>query len=845
MTQYWTIKEQYPDDIVFFRLGDFYEMFDQDAVEASHILDVVLTQRKNKTDGNIAMCGVPYHSADNYIAKLVKSGKSVVICEQVEEAHQSTHLVDRQVVKIITPGTIMLENALDGQTSQYIASLARFKDTYALALADISTGEFRTSCMTKQHIIDALSTLHITELLLSSKQQERLLQELPLSRLSLTTSSSWSFQPDRAWQELCTHFQIDTLEGMGFSHPDPSIGVAGALLTYLKYTQHADLKHITTLRPPHDQEHVIIDANTIQNLELIHPLRSSPQATSLFETLNHTGNPMGARLLKQWIIFPLKHPQDIAQRQDTIQWFLDHPDSHRQWQEHVRSMSDILRLLGRIATNQGGPRDLGNLNHTLSLIPQIISHIPPRWQDRLSQLYTQLKPLHHELSQALQDTLPVLAREGGFIRHGYRSDVDELLDLTHNGDQWIKQLQEQERQNTGIPSLKVNVNKVFGYYIEVTKAHSTRVPEHYIKKQTLTNAERYITPELKEFEEKIFLAHDNLIAKEQEIFDQLISYTLEFIQSLHEMSDILAQCDALQSLAFQAWTFSYCRPHLVEEPCLEITAGRHPVLESLSPATFIANDTHMTDHQFLLLTGPNMGGKSTYIRQVALITLLAHMGSFVPATQAQIGNVDRIFTRVGASDNLSQGQSTFMVEMIEVAHILNTATSQSLIILDEVGRGTATYDGMSLAQAISEDIYQRLQARTLFATHYHELVSLADSFPHMTNIHVSVEEHPDHITFLHRIKPGSVDKSYGLAIAKRAGCPQSVLTRAQDILSGLEAQKGQQSIFSVTPQETSHPSKRSHNTTALEQELNNLSLDDMTPRQALEYLTYLQDTYTS
>ncbi len=805
MIQYQSIKKDHPNDILFFRLGDFYEMFGDDALEAARVLEVVLTRRKNKADGEVPMCGVPFHSAEGYIAKLVRTGRSVAICEQVESSDTSTKLVRREVVRVVTPGTILLDGAVETSQANYVAAIAEHRQGASLALADISTGDFVAGTFELSEVRDLLDRYAVREIVLPEGSGDK--WRSWYSKIKWVSESKWSFDGNRAWELLTEHFEVQTLAGFGFDRDDPAIGTAGAVITYLKYTQQADLEHIDRLRRFYSEATLTLDSATIQNLELFYPSHPSPRAKSLFEVMNKTVNPMGARMLRRALLEPLGDIKAIQQRQNDVSRLVNDSSQRESLREILGSLSDLERMTARVATSLAGPRDLGSIRDVLLRLEECIAFVPQYRQQSFQSCVTRLAPLKHQLVNTLSDTLPVISREGGFVRKGFRDDIDQLLALSKGGKDWLITHQEEERTKTGIPSLKVSYNKVFGYYIEVTKTHTSKVPQRYIKKQTMANADRYITEELKEFEEHILVAEQELLVKEQEIFEDLIRSILTEVSGLQQVSRELAYLDLIQSLASLATEQGYVCPQIEENAILEIVGGRHPVVEVVSEGAFVPNDTDFSQGSphCILLTGPNMGGKSTYIRQVALITLLAHIGAYVPATSARVGLVDRIFTRVGASDNLSEGQSTFMVEMVEVANILHNATEKSLVILDEVGRGTSTYDGMSIARALTEHLATIVGCRTLFATHYHELLRLEQEVPGVTNYRITVNRTENGITFLHRVEAGGADESYGIDIARLAGFPSDVLARARMILDGFEETKKKQLGFMFASPSTPSP----------------------------------------
>lgn len=843
MTQFYEIKKDYPNDILFFRLGDFYEMFAEDAKLAAPILDLVLTARKNTVDGSVPMCGVPYHSSTQYIQKLIKAGYSVALCEQQGSAQDTKGLVTRKVVKVITPGTALLD--IEPTESRYIASIYAHKNNIYLALADLGTGLFEVGEFMESELQDILQSKQVKEIILPENSE--LLENLQKLNIRIIAESKWNFQLERAIEVLTKHFGISSMTGFGFEIDDMRLCPAGALLSFLLYTQQEDLKHITRLKPISLAQYMRLDSQTIQNLELFQLPRASQKGKTFYQAINYTKNPLGARMLRSWILSPLLDIKAIQARQEHIQNYLNTSTKIIEARDLLAQIADIERILARLSSNVGGPRDMLLLSKSFDQIASILeldqgSYVKPAQKDLLK-----LESLRQELQKALQENVPILARDGGFVARGYRQDIDELLDLSQGGKEYLLELQAQEQSRTGINSLKVKYNKVFGYYIEISNAYKNQIlPDNYIKKQTLANAERYITPELKEFEEKILSSEAELLNLEQIVFEELRQAIIAEAEQIYTISKTIAYIDCIQAGAKLALDWNYTRPKISKNQNLYIEAGRHPVLEQLINE-YIPNDCKLAepDHSLMLITGPNMGGKSTYIRQVALIVLLAQIGYFVPANSAEIGVVDRIFTRVGASDNMSEGQSTFMVEMLEVANILHNATNSSLIILDEVGRGTSTYDGMSIAKALIEYIHNTIRARTLFATHYHELLSLEAELAGVVNYQVIIQDSSEDIIFLHRIEQGGADKSYGIAIAKLAGFPADVLELAKRALIQYEQKKSQLSFLEIPITDTKHTPKVAVNPEIEEykqllQNLHSYKLNDLTPLQAMAILDELQ-----
>ncbi|MFK5920618.1 MAG: DNA mismatch repair protein MutS [Verrucomicrobiota bacterium] len=788
MQQYHSMRNGLPKDVLLlYRLGDFYEMFFDDAVQAAPILGVALTRRNA-----IPMCGVPHHAAQGYIAKLVKAGRRVAIAEQTSEP-QPGKIVQREIAQIISAGTIDDFNLLESTQSNYLAAACRVSGRWGLAFVDLSTGDFRLMEFSQRDgLVDELARIRPAELLFSDEQAEdfdTLTQAIDYD--------AYAFLPDQAEFLLKEHFKVQSLDGFGCAALNAAVGAAGAVLHYLQTQMRRKVDHIRRLQVCDSESFVLIDASSQRNLDLINSA-SGGQKHSLLGALDRTSTPMGARKLRDWVLHPLRDYDQLVARQDLIAQFLQQSFLLSQIQAALKEVRDIERTISRLSQGSGNARDLKALAVSLAKIPDVKSHLTalekeqdPGLGGRLRARLRDFGDLVDLLEKAIVDEPPPALKDGGIFRDGYSQMIDEIRSASTEGKQWVAKLQQDEIARTGVKSLKVKFNAVFGYFIELTKSNLAAVPDDYIRKQTLANAERFITPELKEVENKILGADERLRTLEYEEFLNLRETVLEYLEEIQDTAAALAEVDTLAGLAETAQLYNYCRPLLNESRNLYIKEGRHPVLDqNIAEEKFVPNDTAMEPekNRLILLTGPNMAGKSTYIRQVALITLMAQIGSYVPAESAEIGLVDRIYTRVGASDDLAKGQSTFMVEMTETAVIVNTATEKSLVILDEIGRGTATFDGLSIAWSVAEHLHDEIGARSLFATHYHELTELSQSRAGVQNYNVAVREWNDQIIFLRKIVPGSADKSYGIQVARLAGLPTEIIARAREILEQLESE---------------------------------------------------------
>lgn len=797
MEQYLKIKEKYKDAILFFRLGDFYEMFFEDAKIAARVLDIALTAR-NKGGGEKApMAGVPYHSADNYIARLIDHGYKVAICEQLEDPAEADGLVERDVVRVITPGTIVDSDILNDKDNNYLAAIVTFPENLGFSYIDISTGEFYVTELRPESfdkLWDELDRIQPREIISDNFLLDKKDFQHFCERNRVLVNELKGIKAKGAEEILLKHFQVNSLSIYGLEESRAALVAAGEVLSFVQDTQKRTLKHINKLIFYNLNEFMILDTATRRNLELTSTLRDNKKKGTLLYVLDKTLTSMGGRLLKRWINQPLINKKLIDERLDAIEELQDNFILLQAIRSNIDGIYDLERILSRITYGAANARDLTALSYSLEKLPALKNNLSLLTTDyfvKINRKFDTLEDIADLLDKAIVDEPPLSIREGGIIRDGYNKELDELRVIMRSGRQWISELQASERDRTGISSLKIGYNKVFGYYIEVTRANLDKVPEDYTRKQTLANSERYITPALKEKENQILSAEERINDLEYELFLEIREFIEGNIERIRKAANLVALIDVISTLTLVAVENNYSKPIISEDMVIEIKEGRHPVVEKMVNDKFVPNDTFLDQdsHRFLIITGPNMSGKSTYMRQVALIVLMAQIGSFVPASSARIGLVDRIFTRIGASDNLSTGQSTFMVEMNEVANILNNASSRSLIILDEVGRGTSTYDGLSIAWAVSEYISDpgKIGARSLFATHYHELTRLEENIPGIKNYNVLVEENEEGIHFLHKIVPGKASESYGIEVAKLAGLPEEIIDKANGILKELES----------------------------------------------------------
>ena len=802
MRQYYKIKERHPKAILLFRMGDFYESFDDDAKTVSRLLGITLTERNNGDADDVPMAGFPHHALDSHLPKLIRSGLRVAICEQVEDADDSSgKVVDRDVVEVVTPGVSFHDQLLNPKQSNFLAALhfgtGRDKDRIGFSFIDATTGEFSVTEAGLDQLQDLIQTVAPSEVIVDKRKTERLQQHLREVPFTVTEQEDWVFKYDFAYQTLLEHFETHSLKGFGVNDMDLGVVASGAALHYLGETQKGTLPHVRKIKRYSKDEHIALDPETKRNLELVQSIQDDGHEGTLVSILDETETPMGGRRLRAWLVRPLRDVGRIRHRLDAVEAFVDDRTLRDDLREELNQMGDLERLAGKVATGRAAPGDLIAIKHTLRRLPNVLGLLTDADSDALGTIEDDLSPcpeMVDRIQSALVDDPPAKISEGGLIRDGYSEELDELRTIAQEGKDWVANLEKEESERTDIPSLKVGFNKVFGYYIEVTNTHADKVPEDYIRKQTLVDSERYVTPELKEMEEKILTAEEKIETLEQELFNELRAQIAQQTGILQENAELLAHLDCFAGLAEVAEQHDYTRPSVDDGLAIDIEEGRHPVVEQTLPPgdPFIPNDMALDpdDEQVLIITGPNMAGKSVALRQVGLIVLLAQVGSFVPAEAAQIGVVDRIFTRVGASDNLAAGESTFLVEMNEAANILNNATARSLILFDEVGRGTSTFDGLSIAWAIVEYLHERpeVAARTLFATHYHELNAMADRLERVHNYRIQVSEHEGEIVFLRKLIPGGADHSYGIEVAKMAGLPDAVIARAREVLQNLESQ---------------------------------------------------------
>ncbi|EAS20457.1 DNA mismatch repair ATPase MutS [Flavobacteria bacterium BBFL7] len=850
MQQYNRIKTKYPDALLLFRVGDFYETFGEDAIKTARILNIVLTSRNNGGEP-IELAGFPHHSMNTYLPKLVKAGERVAICDQLEDPKQTKTIVKRGVTELITPGVALNDEVLQSKSNNFLAALSIDKNVYGVAFLDISTGEFLVSQGSREEIDKLLQNFNPSEVLINRKDKTRIKEDFPYD-LPYFFLEDWVFQIDFARESLLKHFKINSLKGFGIEKLEESITAAGAILHYLDETQHDKVDHIAGISRIADEDFVWMDRFTVRNLELYQALSSG--AVTLIDVIDQTTTAMGGRMLKRWLAFPLKNKEQIEKRHDIVEFFTNSSETLNAIKLEFKRMSDLERLVSKVAVGKICPREVVQLKNSLEAIEPVKKIAESSGNKALQVLGDNLNACTHItrlIKESIDEEAPVNILKGRTIAAGYNSELDELRGLATSGKEYLDNMLARHTEETGITSLKIASNNVFGYYIEVRNTHKDKVPEHWIRKQTLVNAERYITEELKEYEAKILGAEERINALQQELFDKIVHEIVPFIKAIQSNAQLIGQLDCLLSFASHAIQSNYVRPQLLEGDALEIKEGRHPVIEKMLPADkpYIPNDVLLDQdqQQIIMITGPNMSGKSAILRQTALIVLLSQMGSFVPASEVKMGIVDKIFTRVGASDNISQGESTFMTEMNESASILNNISKGSLVLLDEIGRGTSTYDGISIAWAITEYLHEHpFMPKTLFATHYHELNEMTELFNRIKNYNVEVKELKDKVLFMRKLIPGGSHHSFGIHVAKMAGMPQQVLKKANKILKRLEKshqQEDSKKVLQDTQEEEMQLSFFNLDDPLLQnikEEILMVDIDTLTPVEALMKLNEIK-----
>lgn len=862
MKQYFDIKAKHPDAILLFRVGDFYEMYGDDAVVGAEILGIVQTKRANGVGQSVEMAGFPHHALDTYLPKLVRAGKRVAICDQLEDPKLAKKLVKRGITELVTPGVSINDNILNHKENNFLAAIHLVKDKCGVSFLDISTGEFLTAEGTTDYIDKLLNNFSPKEVLIERNNKKRF-EELFGPRYFTYELDDWIFTSEAANDRLLKHFETKNLKGFGIQHLKLGIIASGAILYYLDQTQHTHISHITSLSRIEEERYVRLDKFTVRSLELVSAMNEDGK--SLLDVIDKTISPMGSRLLRRWILFPLKDVKPIQERQDVVEYFFRHPEVKELLDEQLEQIGDLERIISKVAVGRVSPREVVQLKIALQALEPIKEACMASDEPSLCRIGEQLNVcalIRDRIDREIQPDPPTLVNRGGVIAKGVNAELDELRSIAYSGKDYLLQVQQREIERTGIPSLKIAFNNVFGYYIEVRNAHKDKVPADWIRKQTLVNAERYITEELKEYEEKILGAEEKILSLEARLFNELVLCLTEYIPPIQCNANLVGRLDCLLSFAKAAESNRYIRPVVDESDVIDIKGGRHPVIEKQLPLgeAYVANDVYLDEdkQQIIIITGPNMAGKSALLRQTALITLLAQIGCFVPAESARIGIVDKIFTRVGASDNISVGESTFMVEMNEAADILNNMTSRSLVLFDELGRGTSTYDGISIAWAIVEYIHEHpnTHAKTLFATHYHELNEMERSFPRIKNFNVSVKEVGNKVIFLRKLVPGGSEHSFGIHVAKMAGMPKCIVNRADEILKQLESEKRQEGAISGSSVKKTPVTGQSGNyqlsffqlddpvLSQVRDEIKNMDLNNLTPLEALNKLSEIRKIIT-
>jgi len=859
MKQYYKIKQKYPDTILLFRMGDFYETFEDDAVITSKVLGITLTKRAHGAAGDVPLAGFPYHALDSYLPKLIRAGYRVAICEQLEDPKFAKGIVKRDVIEVVTPGVAFSEKLLDHKSNNYLCGIYIKDDVAGISFADVTTGEFFTTEVPIKKIKETLESISPAEVLVSKRELPKLqstFEQIPF-KFTITKIDDWIFSYEYCFEILTMHFKTASLKGFGIdNNQSEAIIAAGVVLHYLQETQKANLGHLKKISIYNPTDYMILDPATKRNLEILASMSDGSRAGSLISILDKTKTSMGGRLLKKWVSLPLLKLEQIHNRLEAVEELYQNENLRNQIAEELKQIGDLERIISKICTGRANPRDVINLKLSLKRIPiikDILRNVKSVALQRIRDNLIGLTYIVDKIEAMLVDDPPLNIADGGVIKPGFNAELDELRNLSSSGKDYLAQLQARERERTQIPSLKVAYNKVFGYYIEISNAHKNKVPQDYIRKQTLVNAERYITPELKQYEEKILNAEERIYQLETEFFNELRITISDEAEKIQKNAQLIAALDCFLSFAEVAIENNYVKPEVNDDDAIIIKNGRHPVVEKILPygEKFTPNDTYLDNstQQIMIITGPNMSGKSVYLRQVGLIVLLAQIGSFVPAESARIGIVDKIFTRVGASDNLAAGESTFLVEMHETANIVNNATPKSLILLDEVGRGTSTFDGLSIAWALTEYLHENINvaAKTLFATHYHELNELANIYPRIVNYKVDVKEVGDKVIFLHKVVPGYADHSYGIQVAEMAGLPVSITRRAKQILKNLESKElspldhrkkkpkdeGEEEEFQLSLFEIRDDSIR--------KEIEELEIEKLTPLEALIKLNELKN----
>jgi DNA mismatch repair protein MutS len=856
MAQYAKIKQAHPDSILLFRMGDFFETFEEDAKIASRVLGITLTRRAHGAAEDVPLAGFPHHAIDTYLPKLVRAGYRVAICEQIENPKFAKGIVKRDVIEVVTPGVAFSDRLLDHKKNNYLMAIYAKEENSGIAFCDISTGEYFTYEVPYIHLQQQIESISPSEILVQKKDRDSLgpmINKINPS-IRVTKLDDWIFNYEYARELLVMQLKTVNLKGFGIENLTSGIISAGVVLSYLQETQKANLSHLNKISLYNPSDYMILDYSTKRNLEIIFSMQDGTREGSLISILDRTVTPMGARMLKKWISAPLIKIDPVRKRLACVENLVNDKQLRKNILNEISEIGDLERIISKVCTGRANPRDVIHIKTSLAKIQPLKDLLEFTETPVLKNIQRDLKPLDNviqKIQEAIVDNPPAVLVEGGIIRQDYCAELDELRDIALNSKDWIANLQKTERERTGISSLKVNFNKVFGYYIEISNAHKEKVPPDYIRKQTLVNSERYITPDLKVYEDKILHAEEKIYELESQLFNDLRFFIASEAESIQLNAKLIAMLDCYVSLAETAEHYNYTKPQFNEENRIEITGGRHPVVERILPPgeKFTANDCRLSEEdQILIITGPNMAGKSVFLRQAGLIVLLAQIGSYVPAEKADISLVDRIFTRVGASDNITAGESTFLVEMQEAANILNNATGRSLILLDELGRGTSTFDGISIAWSITEFLHENpeLRAKTLFATHYHELNEMAEIFPHIKNYKVEVREYEDKVIFLHKVSPGQADHSYGIQVAQMAGLPRYVTNRAKEILENLESKEltpyevKKEKLKKLKPESDNQIGLFEFRDDKLRGEINGIEINNLTPLEALNKLSELK-----